>query len=121
MTIERDPKNELVTKMVDNMNHGLNSAKEALNEAQGQQKKYIDLNKREEAFKVGDLALCSTKFLEVGNRNQNLSHKFCALMRITHKYNDWLYHLALLLNLQIRPMFHISQLKRHHSSSQELC
>jgi hypothetical protein len=95
----------------------LDKVKLHLSQAQARMKKYADRNRVERTFTVGDmvyLKLQPYRLTAFGLRNSlKLQSKYYGPFRVLARVGNVAYKLQLPTNVNIHPVFHVSQLKRH--------
>lgn len=95
----------------------LEQLKENLQQAQNRMKKYADLKRSERVFEVGDmvyLKMAPYRLAAFGFRGAlKLQNKYYGPFLITQKIGKLAYKLQFPAHVQIHPVFHVSQLKKH--------
>lgn len=94
--------------------------KENLNQAQARMKKYADKKRTERSFELGDmvyLRMQPYRLASFGIRQSiKLTSKFYGPFRVLEKVGSLSYKLLLPEGVNIHPVFHVSQLKKHLGS-----
>lgn len=94
----------------------LNRLKENLAQAQSRMKKYVDLNRSERHFTVGDMVYSKMQPYRTAafgfKQALKLTSKFYGPFKVMQKVGRVAYKLQLPENMGIHPVFHVSQLKK---------
>jgi hypothetical protein len=102
--------------MLEEMENMVRKVKQNLKEAQDRQKSYVDQKRRHLEFQVGDQVYLKVKArkssLKLGNCAK-LAPRFCGTFEILSRMGPVAYQIALLANLRIHNVFHVSLLKKY--------
>ena len=110
--------NDKVESIVAEIKNVLESVKTNLKHAQEHQKKYADMNRREEEFSVGDSVLLSTSDLIYTSGQKKLLHKQIGPYYVLEKVGKVAYKIELPKRLsRLHPVFHVSKLTRYYEDN----
>ena len=105
--------------LLDKIHTSINLAKTNIKEAQEQQAKYANQNRREIEMKEGDQVMLSTESLSMKGRASKLAPKWNGPFKIKRVINPVAYELELPDSMSIHPVFHVSRLKPYRASNQD--
>jgi hypothetical protein len=98
----------------------LTKLKENLTQAQAKMKKYVDQKRTERSFDIGDMVYLRMQPYRMASfsirQSIKLTSKFYGPFRILEKVGTLAYKLLLPDGVNIHPVFHVSQLKKHLGS-----
>ena len=107
-----------VESFISKMNAILQLARDKLKEAQDTQKAYVDKQRREKTFVVGDLVMVPTTHLLQDNiaqrPNASLRHPYVGPFKIAQVMSPVTYRLRLPPTVRAHPVMHVSVLKRYN-------
>ena len=112
-----ETKNCAAEEFLEHLQRDLKTAIQNIKRAQENQKKQADKRRRPLEFRVGDDVLLSTRYINTAGMGP--SHKLGPLyigpFKVLEKYSN-AYKLKLPPNIQVHPVFHVSQLRLYRTS-----
>jgi hypothetical protein len=124
MDILEGTSNEALSQFVDRMQEILVETQTALADAQCRQKRYADIKRRKEEFKVGDRVWLSaaniTTEADRARTTKKLGPRFYGPYRIVKKVSPVSYQLELPGTMRIHDVFHVSLLRRHQPEPEDM-
>jgi hypothetical protein len=116
-------KTETVQNIVKNLVKITANAKEELQLAQIRQKRFVDKNRREIQFSVGENVLLSTKYIKGKYGRSKLTKRFIGPFKIVEKVGDVSYKLDMKQfsdKLHIHDVIHASNLRKFYTCDDKI-